>query len=358
LYIGAIVTIAGAGDTGEPWNEYALSLSPASKLVDRHPMSCWEVVGRSIVDHVLMRLQDFGVQHTSMISEEPIAPAYRSSHVDGSGGKFWPAWERAVAEHLNRGAQALLLLRLGTYAEVDVLDLVRFHRERSSPLTQVQGKEGPLDFVIVDTAHLRRGTGSLRSQFGAVLRHRHHYMFKGYTSRLKTHADFRRLAKDALLGRNAIRPVGDEIQAGVWLGQGARVDSTVHLQAPAYVGAHTTVKGACTIIGASTIERLCKVDFGTTIDGSCIFPGTYLGMGLNVRRSIVAGRKLFHLDRNVTVEIRDSRLLDTASRFAREALLSRAKPFVMRPEPGAIEGMASTNLSRLASVWKSFDLFI
>jgi NDP-sugar pyrophosphorylase family protein len=151
---------------------------------------------------------------------------------------------------------------------------------------------------------------------------------------LKTPADFRRLALDSLCGRNTIRPAGREVQSGVWFGEGARVDKSVCIQPPAYIGAHTRIKGSCLIAHASSIERQCEIDCGTTVDDSSIFPGTYLGIGLNIRRSLVGGRKLFHLDRNVQVEIRDRSLISIDSKFALKRYLgAKTKPLALHNTP-------------------------
>jgi hypothetical protein len=45
------------------------------------------------------------------------------------------------------------------------------------------------------------------------------------------------------------------------------------------------------------------------VTDSCVLAGTYLGMGLNVVHSIVGPHRLFHLDRNIGMEISDSRLI-------------------------------------------------
>jgi len=51
------------------------------------------------------------------------------------------------------------------------------------------------------------------------------------------------------------------------------------------------------------------VDCGTVIDSSLVLPGTYIGVALDVRRSVVASAKLFNLDRNLEVRVSDARLI-------------------------------------------------
>ena len=106
------------------------------------------------------------------------------------------------------------------------------------------------------------------------------------------------------------------------------------------------MEASCTIMGASALERQCEVDCGTTVDDCCVFPGTYLGMGLNVTHSLVKGSSLFHLNRNIEMEIGDSRLIGATSpshqlgRRARSVLGSN----------GAFGSSLVTRTSQLASL--------
>lgn len=85
--------------------------------------------------------------------------------------------------------------------------------------------------------------------------------------------------------------------------------STARIIGPAYIGAHARIKASCVIKGATAIERNSEVDSGTVVNDSCVLPGTYLGAGLNFSHSIIAANKLFHLDRNIEVEIADRKLV-------------------------------------------------
>ena len=45
------------------------------------------------------------------------------------------------------------------------------------------------------------------------------------------------------------------------------------------------------------------------IDNSLVLPGTYVGVALDVKNSIVGNEKIFNLDRNVEVSVSDARLI-------------------------------------------------
>jgi hypothetical protein len=352
LKIGAIVTIASRpqaeaeNSVRAPRQRMGNGVSPSQFLLGS-PIAFLEVLGKSVLDRTMERLRQSGVEQLSVISEDRARGGIHSSpHFATSTGGFWPAWDCVVSQYLNEGIEALLLMRLGSYVELDLPDLLRLHRETSSPLTQVCTPRTALDVVLVDAAQLRNGAGSYRSRLSALIAQRQRYNFGGYTNLLTDPGDFRRLVQDAFLGRCAIRPAGREVQPGIWLGENAEVDASARIVGPAYIGAQSRVRASCTISGASTVEQLCEVDCGTTIDDSCVFPGTYLGMGLSVSHALVRESKLFHLHRHVELEISDPRLIGTT--FASRPVIRTARSFFAPTR--AWLGSLSTRPPQLASL--------
>jgi hypothetical protein len=356
--IGVIVTIAGhrpsESDDGKGAPRKRIENANAkttSQLLMGSPMGSCDVLGQSIIDRVVARLRGSGAQRISIISEGPLPgctanSASSSLYRTGSTPGFWPAWDSVVSEYLNHGVETLLLLRLGAYVELDLLDLLRFHRDTPSPLTQVYHRHTALDAVLVDAAPLREGMGSFRTRLSTLIPQRQGYSFAGYTNLLAGPADFRRLVQDALSGQCGIRPVGREVRPGIWYGEGTRVDRSATILAPAFIGAETCIEASSIISGASAVERQCEVDCGTTVDDCCVLPGTYLGMGLNVQHAVVKGSKLFHLNREIEVEISDSRLIGTTSPSRQ---LSRRARSVLGP--GRMFGSSLvTRSSQLASL--------
>ena len=320
MYIGAILTIAGRPHlerehlSSLPRKRLETHASPSQLLLGR-PVALWDLLGKTVLDRTIERLRIFGIDRISVISENSgrnLSNERLGSSLTevGTGqSSFWSEWDSIVSDYLNHEMETLLLVRLGSYTEVDFSDLFTFHRQSGTALTQVQHAQGALDLVVADAKQLRSGIGSFRSRLSAMLPERSRYEFKGYLNRLTRPADFRRLVEDALLGRCAIRPVGEEVSAHIWLGEGAYVEPSAIVIGPAYVGMNSYVGPACTISGSSTIERQCKVDFGTVVDASCILPRTYVGMGLSVANAIVGNGKVYHLGRDVQVSIADQRLI-------------------------------------------------
>jgi len=250
-----------------------------------------------------------------VISEDGLCRWSQSAFTDKlhNGIGFWPTWDRVVSQYLNHGMETLLLVRVGPYVELDVSEFLRFHRQAASPLTQAYHAQGPLDFVAVDARQLRNGEHSFRAGLSALIGNRHQYQFNGYVNALANPADFRRLVEDALHGQCSIRPLGNEVLPGIWIGSGARIDRSATVLAPAYVGMNSSVRASCRISATSAVEKECEVDCATSVDGTCVLPNTYLGMGLSVSNAIVGAGKLFHLGRRVELQMGDNRLIGDTS---------------------------------------------
>ncbi|PYX09173.1 MAG: hypothetical protein DMG88_07710 [Acidobacteria bacterium] len=349
MYVGAIVTIANRarceGDSGNLPRKRPGSHQSTPQLLLGSPFATWDVLGQSVLDRTLDRLRVFGIDHVSVISEDGLCRwsqpgpfTYKSSTAAG----FWPAWDSVVSQYLNHGMATLLLVRLGPYVELDVSDFLRFHRESRGPLTQAHHSPGPLDLVAVDAKQLRNAEHSFRARLSTMIANRREYKFNGYLNALAEPADFRRLVEDALRGRCGIRPIGQEVEPGIWVGQGAQIERSANVLAPAYIGANSYVRSSCTISGASAVEKQCEVDCTTSVDNCCILPGTYLGMGLNVSNAIVGAGRLFHLGRGVELQMNDDRLIGitpSSRQLTRSAL--------------AMFGAVSTRASRTASLMKA-----
>jgi len=217
-----------------------------------------------------------------------------------------------VSEYLRDGMETLILARLGPYVEFDLADLLRAHHQTGSDLTQVCHSERPLDFVVVRARRLRE-SGSHRSRLSSMLHHRRLYAMEGCFNRLSSPMDFRRLVVDAMLGRCSIRPIGREVEPGIWLGKSASIDPSAMLESPVYVGMNSSLGPACKVLGLSCIEKDCDIDAGTTVEQSSVLEGTYLGMGLHLQNTVTGNGKLFHLERDIEIEIQDNRLIGRPS---------------------------------------------
>jgi NDP-sugar pyrophosphorylase family protein len=231
-------------------------------------------------------------------------------------GAFVSTWEEAVAGWIGQQAELLLLVQVGTYTDLDFAELVRFHLERGALVTEAYGRDGPLGVAVVSRGAMQ-GDGSYRNALSRFVEHEQRFSYSGYVNRLRTPADFMQLVEDGLHRRSQLQPAGTEMAQGIWFGDGANVDPTCVIQGPAFVGSGTRLSSCCTVKPGSAIESGCDIDSGTTVDESWILPEIYVGVGLNVRRSIVSNGKMFHLDRQTEVTIIDRRLIGAARSFPR-----------------------------------------
>ena len=309
MYIGAILTIAGSSAASGRLSQFP---ARSNSLLLGKPVATWDLLGKSLLDRFIERLRVFGVDRVSVIFEDALnRPGQRGpvGAVSQAGSAFWNTWDSVVSEYLQHGMETLVLVRLGSYAELDLADVLRSYHHTGSDLLQVYRNQSPLDFVVVRASRLRDGAGSYRNRLSSLLRQRRVYCMEGYFNPLVSPADFRRLISDAMLGRCSIRPVGREVEPGIWLGPGASLDRNAMLEPPVYLGAGSSVGPACKLLGLSSIERQCEIDAGTIVEQSCVLQGTYLGMGLHLQNTIAGNSKLFHLERGIEVEIQDSRLI-------------------------------------------------
>jgi hypothetical protein len=291
------------------------------------------MLGASVLSRTAERLRISGVTEITVVPEDG------TSAPPDSGFEFInrvPEWDSVVSRYLDYGLKTLLLVRASSYVELDVLDFLRYHRETSSCVTQVYDQRGAFDLLAIDASYLRDELGA----FHGCLKSPARYPFLGYSNRLGDAHDFRQLVKDALFGRAAIRPLGQEIAANVWAHEDAWIDESTRVVGPAYVGKNSRVHADCTISGASSIEQQCEIDCSTTVDDCCILPRTYCGLGLTVRNAIASEDTLLHLGRNVELQFHDRRLMGV---FRERGLWEQARSFLSAPVSASFVPCQPTN---------------
>jgi acetyltransferase-like isoleucine patch superfamily enzyme len=198
------------------------------------------------------------------------------------------------------GVEQILLILLGSYAEVDFADLIRFHHQGQNQVTRVFDSLGPLGVSLLDRHTILKDPE--RSEL-APTRHSSRYDFLGYSVRLSSPGAYRKLVEDALAGRCGIQPNGLEAGKNVWIHPTAHVDPSVRLEGSCYIGPYTRLNPGVVIGSGSSVEHNCDIDIGTSLERSSLLPDTYLAPGLHVRNSVVNGTRLENLDRNVAVDL-------------------------------------------------------
>jgi hypothetical protein len=255
-----------------------------------------DVLGQSIVERTIHRLHSTGVKMVSVVNEAALSAA--------ASLRFIPD---GLMKHAQKGFDKVLLIRVGAYAEVNLVEFLQFHREMGVAVTRAYDARGPLDFWVLDALPKRQFGLNLESLSDGNMPAA--YLTKGYVNRLTDARDLRRLVVDAFLGRCAIRPRGHEIRPGVWIDKGARVHRTARIVAPVYIGQGARVRASALVTRCSNVERKCLVDYGTAVEDSSVLPFTYVGRALDLTHAVVDGDRMVNLSRNVAVTVADPKIM-------------------------------------------------
>jgi carbonic anhydrase/acetyltransferase-like protein (isoleucine patch superfamily) len=214
----------------------------------------------------------------------------------------------ALAEIARQGVERLLVIKLKSYAEMDLADLLRFHCDSRNPVTEAQDAGGQLGVCLLD--HLALHATGAKYEFSCAQADsgRTPYEFRGYAKRILSAGERHELVGDALTGACAMRPVGTEIREQVWVGEDVHLSSSARLIGPTYVGAHTVICAGATIGPFASVEHDCVVDCGTTVERSTVLPYTYLAPGLLIRHELVDGGYLEDLTWGVVADLQPAGL--------------------------------------------------
>jgi hypothetical protein len=246
--------------------------------------SAWPVVGKTVLERWVDRVRDLGVDMVSVVDR----------------GVSVPTRIRRMVDWAKEGVDQILVIFTGSYAELDLTDLVQFHHEGGNRITRVFDPQGPLGVSLLDRRAVLREIPTAMNETPRSSR----YDFMGYVTRLSSIIAYRKLVQDALEGRCEIRPSGFQTNEKVWIDPTAQVHPSVRIQGPCYIGARTRLHAGVVVTGYSSVEENCEIDLGTTLECASVLPNTYLASGLHVRNAVVDGTRLEHLDRRVTVDLK------------------------------------------------------
>jgi hypothetical protein len=207
--------------------------------------------------------------------------------------------------------------------ELELEPLLQFHLDRASRITAVVDTNGaPVDTFVASASRRNDVAYLLRHQLKESRTPCPAFPLRGYFNPLADAADLRRLAIDGFTGRAQITPAGRQVRPGLWVEKGARIQRGARIVAPAFIGRRTKVGAAAVVTRYSALEHHSKVDWGTVLEDTTLLPYTHVGPGLDVCHTVVGLNRLFHLVREVEVEIRDAHLVDTISSSAPLRILS------------------------------------
>jgi hypothetical protein len=254
---------------------------PAEFPWTTHP-ALVEVAGKTPLRRMAERLQKHGIAPTHAVIEGPAAPSpsfntAEPPHCVVAGPqRFWRAAESAFNEMAQDGAEIVVVVRMGSYAEADFEALVQYHLERSCRVSRLFAAEQAIEIFCIsasrrnDAASLfRSALAHCRSECPALEHH-------GYLNPLASAGDLRQFAIDVLILKTETTPAGESWRPGIWVEPGARIEKGARVVAPAFIAQGARIRSGAVITRCSCIEHHAEIDCGTVVENSSVLPYSYI----------------------------------------------------------------------------------
>ena len=284
---------------------------PGNQTLDA-PLATLDVAGKSTLQRMAERLQQYGISSVSAVVEAAASSGVRNfglppdvSCVSAAPDRFWKTAESVFNDMAQSGAELVVLIRLGAYAEVDFEKLVQFHIDRKERVTRMASDGQMLEIFCISASRRNDAASLFRTQLAHCRSECPLLQHEGYLNPLATARDLRQFAIDILTRQTQTCPAGKEIKPGVWAAPGAMIEKGARILAPAFVGLLARIRSGAVITRCSSVERHAEVDCGTVIENSTVLPFSYVGAGLDLAHSIAGMGRIVNLHRDVTVEIVD-----------------------------------------------------
>ena len=284
------------------------------------PLATLDVAGKSTLQRMAERLQQYGISSVSAVVEATPNSGVRNfglssdvTCVSAAPDRFWRTAESVFNDMAQSGAELVILIRLGAYAEVDFEKQVQFHIDRKERVTRMASDEQMLEIFCISASRRNDAASLFRTQLAhcrsecPVLQH------DSYLNSLATARDLRQFAIDILTRQTQTCPAGKEIKPGVWTAPGAMIEKGARVLAPAFVGSLARIRSGVVITRCSSVERHAEVDCGTVVENSTVLPFSYVGAGLDLAHSLAGMGRVVNLHRDVTVTIVDRKLIASMS---------------------------------------------
>jgi hypothetical protein len=310
------------------------------------PMGALEIAGKTPLERVAEQLQRYGIAPVTAIVETNLQSAADAPHrvsavqcVASTADRFWRTAENAFNDMAQAGAELVVLVRLGAYAEIDFEKLVQFHLDHGSRVSQVSHEGNKLDIFCISASRRNDAASLFRSQLSRCRSECPLMEHAGYVNLLAGPRDLRQFAIDILTRQTQTCPAGEEIRPGVWVDRKAQVEKGARIVAPAFVGAYARIRTGAVVTRCSSIEHHAEVDCGSVAENSSVLPYCYVGAGLDLAHSVAGMRQIANLRRDVTVEVPDPKLIDLISATSGRNLLTSAAEFLTYLPRVAMQGI-------------------
>ena len=314
------------------------------------PLATLDVAGKSTLQRMVERLQQYGISAVSAVVEATAPTGVRNfglpadvSCVSAAPDRFWKMAESAFNDMAQSGAELVVLIRLGAYAEVDFEKLVQFHLDRKERVTRMASDSQMLEIFCISASRRNDAASLFRTQLAHCRSECPLLQHEGYLNPLATARDLRQFAIDILTRQTQTCPAGKEIKPGVWTAPGAMIEKGARILAPAFVGSLARIRSGAVITRCSSVERHAEVDCGTVIENSTVLPFSYVGAGLDLAHSIAGMGRIVNLHRDVTVTIFDPKLIASMSAASGKRFMTSAAEALTYLPKLAFQGMFAAN---------------
>jgi len=123
---------------------------------------------------------------------------------------------------------------------------------------------------------------------------------------------------------NGLMISGIERQPGIWVSRNVVIHPSVELIAPLYIGPNCRLNSGVKLGPDVVISGDCIVDTNTSIEQSLVMPGSYIGEGLELNKTVVDRNLLINVRLGTSVDIIESFLLGGLEQTTRQSWLGRA----------------------------------
>lgn len=297
------------------------------------PHGLIDIAGKTPVQRICERLHKFGIHPvTAVIEGQLYTPPSRAANgvmpVLAPPDRFWRIAENAFNDMAQAGAELVILVRLGAYAEVDFEKMLQFHLDTRCRVSQAAHQGRPLEIFCISASRRNDAASLFRTQLTKCRSECPMFEHHGYTNLLANAFDLRQFAIDILTLRTETAPGGEQIRPGIWSAPRAHIEKGARILAPAFIGPLARIRSGAVITRCTTVEHHAQVDCGTVVENSSVLPYCYLGAGLELAHSVAGFAQIWNLRRDCMVQIGDGKLLRHMPATPRNTLLASATDLV------------------------------
>src|SRR4051794_19258670 len=306
-------------------------------MTANQPKPLLPLVNRPIMEHVLRLLKKHGFTET-VVTVQFLAALIRNYF--GDGGELGMSLHYATEEmplgtagSVKNAEEALrderfLVISGDALTDIDLTDLVRFHKENGALVTiGLKRVPNPLEFGIIiiddegrvqrflekptwgqvfsDTAntgiyvmepevldHVAAGesvdwSGDVFPKLLAEGAPLYGYVADGYWEDVGTHESYLKAQADMLSGKVDIEPDGFEVSPGVWVAEGAEVDTEAVLKGPLYIGDYAKVEAGAELREYTVLGSNVVVKEGAFLHRAVVHDNVFIGPSTNLRGCVV-----------------------------------------------------------------------